>query len=268
MEGDWRTSLAWGPEVEWTAESALWELSNLQARLGLAESLAAMIQTDPKMKRMGVSSGAARQTRVASNSRTLEKAGLSCRPVAMNIGQELQWLPKDVSISERCGPLDSWSQRTIRLEPDTLWTDTRHQRCQQMVYQSRPRAAELIAKAAEIEVIDQPMALWEHLIYCAARCSGDVEPNGEQAGSNVALHEQLDLSQKAVVKARLKKAIARKDAEAFEICVPGLAIFRTVMIAQPERFWRDMSVMESTGQLYEVFAWEQYRGRWYLMPKE
>ena len=112
------------------------------------------------------------------------------------------------------------------------------------------------------------MCIRDSLIYCAARCSGDVEPNGEQAGSNVALHEQLDLSQKAVVKARLKKAIARKDAEAFEICVPGLAIFRTVMIAQPERFWRDMSVMESTGQLYEVFAWEQYRGRWYLMPKE
>ena len=54
----------------------------------------------------------------------------------------------------------------------------------------------------------------------------------------------------------------------FEICVPALASFRAVMVAQPDRFWRDMARLEQSGQLYQIFAWESYLGRWYLMPQE
>jgi hypothetical protein len=80
------------------------------------------------------------------------------------------------------------------------------------------------------------------------------------------LQDQLELRDKPQVQARIRKAIEDHDATQFEICVPAVTSFRAVMVAPPERFWGDMEHLESTGELYEIFSWEQFRGRWYLMP--
>jgi hypothetical protein len=111
------------------------------------------------------------------------------------------------------------------------------------------------------------MSLWEELVGCAARCSGDIERTASSGESPLRLEGQIDLWESPQVQIRLQEAIANRDAEEFEICVPGLAIFRAVMVAQPDRFWGDWAAMERSGQLYQSFGWEEYRGRWYLMPR-
>jgi hypothetical protein len=268
MESEWRTVRAWGSSADWTAEMALWELSLMQARRGLAESMSARVRNAPEMQRMGISSGAARLTRLVAASLELEEAGVSCTVLAADSGQELIWKPANVDVAERCGPLQSWMGRNILLQPGTAWNESRYRSCQQLVHQGRSNWAEAIAKAPEGAVVDTALEVWEHLVHCGARCSADVERAPSEGESPLRLSNQPDVWDREQVRQRLQQAIADRDAEQFEICVPALASFRAVMVAQPDRFWGDMTRLEQTGQLYQIFAWESYLGRWYLMPQQ
>jgi hypothetical protein len=268
MEGEWRSAQAWASDPEWSAELALWELSAVQARLGLAESMDAALRAKPALRTMGVSSGAARLTRLASASQDLERAGLSCVGLPADHGQELVWMPSNVEVSESCGPFRAWSGRQILMDPGSSWTELRHRTCQQWVSRVLPDGDEVIARAPEGSVVSSALQHWEYLVHCAARCSSEVTRTASRDESALILAGQPELGDKTEVQARIRKAIEDRDAAQFEICVPAVASFRAVMVAQPERFWGDMEHLEGTGELYEIFGWEQYRGRWYLMPVE
>jgi len=268
VEGEWRSVRAWGTELEWTAETASWELTLLQARRGLAESMNAVVRGPPPLRRMGISSGAARLTRMTASSQELEQAGISCVLLPAQSGQELVWKPSDVDVAERCGPLQSWMGRKVLLQPETAWTESRYRSCQQMVHQSSRDADDAIAKAVEGAVVFTALKIWEHRVHCGARCSGDIERTPTDGERPLRLSTQPEVWSHAQVQSLLQQAISDRNAEQFEICVPAVASFRAVMVAQPERFWSDMSMMARTGQFYEIFGWEQYRDRWYLMPQE
>ncbi len=268
VEGSWMSVQAWSEMPEWAAEVALWELSLVQTGRGLGEAIGAALRATPELRRMGVSAGAARMTRLAARDVELERASLSCVQLAPDQGQELAWRPVDVEISERCGPLSAWSRRQLLMDPGASWTELRNRSCQQWVQRSLPDGDEIIARAPEGTVETAALGIWEPLIHCEAQCRGDASRTRSPSDRPWVLADQPDAREKRVDQERLRKAIEERDAEQFEICVPAVASFGAVMAAQPERFWGDMERLERSGELYEIFSWEQYRGRWYLMPAE